>query len=216
MTVSGTLGPQVWHEPLAKRVGYEAILGDVTPMDMWLPMIFITFFVAHLPACIFNVVQARRKNGLPIAPVFLEWTPMIAYTVGCAGWLGSPYTHLLKDQHLILFCFTMSLVFGRMTTKIILAHLTRQPFPYWTVMLLPLLGGAALVNAPYLGYPPLSAELEARYLRLYFIFAFIVYFRWALLVIRSICDYLGINCLTITPGVGKSSAQNGSVEKKSQ
>ena len=214
MTVSGTLGPQVWHEPLANRLGYADILGELSPMDMWLPMIFITFFVAHLPACIINVAKARREQGLPLAPVFLDWIPMIAYTFGCTAWLGSPYTHLLEDEHLVLFCLTMSLVFGRMTTKIILAHLTRQPFPYWTVMLVPLLGGAALANLPYFGYPRINADFEARYLRLYFIFACIVYFRWAILVIQSICSYLGINCLTITPKTGTSRSQNGAVEGK--
>lgn len=180
---------------------------------MWLPMLLTTFFVAHLPACVMNVVEARRKNGLPIAPIFLEWTPMVAYVTGCCAWLGSPYTHLLKNEHLVLFCFTMSLVFGRMTTKIILAHLTRQPFPYWTVMLLPLLGGAGLANLPYLGYPRVSADFEARYLRLYFIFACIVYFRWAILVINCICSYLGINCLTIAPRKDVR-IREGAAEKK--
>ena len=214
MTVSGTFGPQFWHNPVSSWLGYANILGDTSPMDLWLPMIFITFFVAHLPACVMNVAEARRKNGLPLAPVFLEWTPMIVYTFGCAAWLGSPYTSLLVDQRLVLFCLTMSLVFGRMTTKIILAHLTRQPFPYWTVMLVPLLGGALIANLPYLGYPRVSTEFEVLYLRLYFVFACVVYLQWAILVIQSICSYLGINCLTITPKRDAPSSSNGSVEKK--
>ena len=214
MTVSGTCGPQFWHDPVSSWLGYADILGETSPMDLWLPMIFITFFVAHLPACVLNVAEARRKNGLPLAPVFLEGTPMMVYRSGCAAWLGSPYTNLLEDQRLVLFCLTMSLVFGRMTTKIILAHLTRQPFPYWTVMLLPLLGGAIIVNLPYLGYSRISTEFEVLYLRLYFLFAFVVYFRWAILVIQSICSYLGINCLTITPKRDATSSLNGSVEKK--
>lgn len=215
MSISGFFGPAVWTEPLANHVGYSDILGATAPMDLWLPMIFIAFFMAHLPACIINVVKARRDSGLPVAPVFLEWTPMVVYIVGCAGWLGSPYTHLLEDQRLVLFCLTMSLVFGRMTTKIILAHLTRQPFPYWTVMLLPLLGGATLVNLPYFGYPQMSTSTEVWYLRAYFVFAAIVYFRWAILVINSICAYLGINCLTIAPKPADSTkGTNGMAQKK--
>jgi ethanolaminephosphotransferase len=91
----------------------------------------------------------------------------------------------------------MSFVFGRMTTKIILAHLTRQPFPYWTVMLTPLVGGAILGNLPRIGLPQINPVAELWYLRGYFVFAVVVYFRWALLVIDSICSYLNINCLTI-------------------
>ena len=198
MIITGAYGPQIWTEPVAELVGYRNIVGDYTCIDLWIPMILITFFVAHLPACVNNVIKARRSRGLPVAPVFLDWTPMIVYTVACGGWLYSPYSHLLQDQRLVLFCLTMSLVFGRMTTKIILAHLTRQPFPYWTVMLAPLIGGAVFASIPHLGYPQMTAANELLYLRCYFGFALIAYFRWAILVINSICAYLGINCLTIT------------------
>ena len=84
-----------------------------------------------------------------------------------------------------------------MTTKIILAHLTRQPFPYWTGLLLPLIGGAVMVNLPFIGLDPVSREIEHYYLWAYFVTSVVVYFRWAYLVINAICDYLGIQCLTI-------------------
>lgn len=85
-----------------------------------------------------------------------------------------------------------------MTTKIILAHLTRQPFPYWTIMLAPLMAGAVLINAPYLGFGViLDAEKELFYLRAFLGFASIVYGSWAYTVINAICEYLGINALTI-------------------
>ena len=64
-------------------------------------------------------------------------------------------------------------------------------------MLTPLVGGAVLGNLPRIGLPQVSAFVELWYLRGYLVFALIVYFRWAFLVINSICDYLGINCLTI-------------------
>lgn len=162
-------------------------------------MLLFTFFVAHLPACVYNVVRARQARNLPVAPVFLEWTPLFVFVGAIGAWLYSPHSTLMRENRLILFCLTMSFVFGRMTTKIILAHLTRQPFPYWTVMLVPLVGGAILGNLPRVGLPAVSPQVELWYLRSYFVFAVIVYFRWAFLVINSICAYLGINCLTITP-----------------
>jgi ethanolaminephosphotransferase len=122
---------------------------------------------------------------------------MAVFTLAIGAWLFSPYSTLMLENHLVLFCVTMSFVFGRMTTKIILAHLTRQPFPYWTVMLTPLLGGAVLGNLPRIGLPAISASLELWYLRVYLVFALVVYFRWAYLVVTSICEFLGINCLTI-------------------
>lgn len=197
MVISGYYGPAVWSEPLAQYIGFSDFLGDLTFKDIWAPILLISFCVAHLPECIYNVYQARRTKNLPMAPLFLEWTPMIIFTSSLIAWLGSPHSSLLKDNHLALLCLTLSFVFGRMTTKIILAHLTRQPFPYWTVLLAPLIGGAVLVNLPFIGLDPISPTVEHGYLWAYFVFSVVVYFRWAILVINSICDYLGIQCLTI-------------------
>jgi ethanolaminephosphotransferase len=221
MISSGYWGPQIWQRPMAELLGHPEIFGQSTVIDVWIPMLLATFFIAHLPACVYNVVKARRANGLPVAPVFLEWTPIFVFVGSTGAWLYSPYSTLMRENRLVLFCLTMSFVFGRMTTKIILAHLTRQPFPYWTVMLIPLIGGAILGNLPRLGLPAVSVGVELWYLRAYFVFALVVYFRWALLVINSICAYLGINCLTITkkpaPGQNLASAKtssNGSVGEK--
>lgn len=160
-------------------------------------MILVTFFVAHLPSCIVNVAKARRAQKLPVLPVFLDWVPMLIYISSTCAWLYSPYSIVLRDNHLLLFCVTQSFVFGRMTTKIILAHLTRQPFPYWTVLIAPLVGGALMANAPRIGCQRVEPRIELWYLYAYFVVALVVYFRWALLVINAICNYLQINCLTI-------------------
>ncbi|GAB7354715.1 hypothetical protein MBLNU459_g5131t1 [Dothideomycetes sp. NU459] len=197
MLMSAIYGPGVWSEPLAKLFGNEKLLGSVSIVDIWAPILLVSLVLAHIPDCVMNVIRARRAKNLPIAPVFLEWTPMAVFVSSLCAWLGSPHSHLLSDNHLTLLCLTLSFVFGRMTTKIILAHLTRQPFPYWTMMLAPLVGGAALVNLPVLGLPAVSADFELWYLSGFFIFALIAYSRWAILVINAICDYLGINCLTI-------------------
>ncbi|KAI1396644.1 CDP-alcohol phosphatidyltransferase [Hypoxylon fuscum] len=203
MAVSGICGPGIWTERIVDIVGkhnlfgYDDLVGDYSIRDIWIAMIVCSLLIGHIPFCVLNVVKARRRNKLPILPVFLEWTPMAVYTFSIGAWLYSPHSTLLRENHLVLFCLTMSFVFGRMTTKMILAHLTRQPFPYWTVMLVPLVGGAILGNLPRFGFAPISAELEHYYLWAYFVFAFVVYFRWAFLVTSSICDFLGINCLTI-------------------
>jgi ethanolaminephosphotransferase len=201
--LSGYYGPQMWTYPLTDLIpaaffpGHFAPLGACTMQDLWVPIVLSSFLFAHLPFCVENVVRARRANNLPVAPVFLEWFPITAFSLSVGAWLYSPHSTLMSENHLVLFCLTMSFVFGRMTTKIILAHLTRQPFPYWTVMLWPLLGGAVIGNLPLVGLPAVSPEVELWYLRGYFVFAVVAYFRWAILVVDAICSYLGINCLTI-------------------
>ena len=215
MIISGFYGPQIWTRPITDLINRPDIFGNVSVIDIWIPMLLVTFLTAHLPACVYNVIQARKAHRLPVAPVFLEWTPMLVYTSAIAAWLYSPYSTLMRDNRLVLFCLTMSFVFGRMTTKIILAHLTRQPFPYWTVMLIPLLGGAILGNLPRVGLPAIDASVELWYLRSYFVFAVVVYFRWAFLVINSICGYLGINCLTI-PSKTKNNQENGKLRTQAK
>ncbi|KAI1656962.1 CDP-alcohol phosphatidyltransferase [Daldinia decipiens] len=203
MAISGIYGPGIWTEPIVNIVGqkylfgFDEIVADHSIRDIWILVIVASLVLGHMPFCVLNVVKARRRDNLPVLPVFLEWIPMAVYTFSIGAWLYSPHSTLMRENHLVLFCLTMSLVFGRMTTKMILAHLTRQPFPYWTVMLAPLVGGAFLGNLPRFGLAPISADLEHYYLWAYFVFAFIVYSRWAYLVTNSICNFLGINCLTI-------------------
>ncbi|ORY54564.1 CDP-alcohol phosphatidyltransferase [Pseudomassariella vexata] len=203
MALSGIYGPGIWTERIVdlagskNLLGYDHLVGEYSIRDIWIVIVAGAFLIGHAPFCVYNVVKARRKDRLPVLPVFLEWIPMAVYSFSIAAWLYSPYTTLRSENHLVLFCLTMSFVFGRLTTKMILAHLTRQPFPYWTVMLIPLVGGAVLGNLPRLGLAPISAEMELWYLRAYFVFSMVVYFRWAYLVTTSICNFLGINALTI-------------------
>ncbi|KAH9892998.1 CDP-alcohol phosphatidyltransferase [Xylariomycetidae sp. FL2044] len=221
MAMSGIYGPQIWTERIVDLAGgegnlfgYEHLVGDHSIRDIWILIIVGSLVFGHMPFCVLNVVRARRRDGLPVLPVFLEWTPMAVYTLSIGAWLYSPHSTLRSENHLVLFCLTMSFVFGRMTTKMILAHLTRQPFPYWTVMLVPLVGGALLANLPRLGLPAISAGAEHAYLWAYFLFALVVYFRWAYLVTTSICDFLGINCLTIPRAKHEENLRRLEMEKK--
>jgi ethanolaminephosphotransferase len=211
MIASGYYGPQIWRTRLSDHLGHPELFDEYTFLDFWVTIILFSFLTAHLPACVYHVVLVRKRQKLPILPVFLEWAPITVFTGSIIAWLSSPYSTLLTENRLVLFCVTMSFVFGRMTTKIILAHLTKQPFPYWTVLLTPLLFGAFIGNLPRFGLPMVSATFEVWYLRGYLVFAFLAYMHWALLVINRITTYLGINCLTIKKGksVAREKAYRG-------
>jgi len=198
MLSSGYFGAEIYHTPLPDFFGLQALLGAWTVADL-LPYILLgSFLTAHLPSCVQNVLEARRKNNLPIGSVFLEWTPMLVYAAATCIWLGSASSIILRENYLVLWCITQSFVFGRMTTKIILAHLTRRPFPMWTVLMAPLVGGAVLFGVlPAVLGVELGGGIERMYLWTYLIVAVVIYFRWAFLVIGAICDFLGIQCLTI-------------------
>lgn len=197
MAAAGYYGPAIYSGSLSDVFGHREIFGEATFLDLWVVVILITFSIAHLPACVYNVIRARQRKGLPVMPVFLEWTPIIISSVSATAWVYSPHSHLLTKNHLVLFAVTLSFVFGRMTTKIILAHLTRQPFPFWTMLLTPLVGGAILGNLPRFGLPMVTEGFELCYLWGYLIFAFVAYMHWAFFVIDRITAFLGIGCLTI-------------------
>lgn len=197
MVVSGIYGPQIWSRPIIDLLPYPQIFGNNSVKDLWVPMLVLSFFLAHLPGCVYNVIAARKKQGLPLTPLFKEILPIVVFG-GCnCAWLFSPYSTILTENRLVLYCSTICFAFGRMTTKIILAHLLRQPFPFWTVLLTPLVGGAVLANLPLIGLPMVSTLVELWYLRAYFFYAFVIYMHWAVLVINRITTFLGINCLTI-------------------
>ena len=197
MVASGIYGPQIWSRPIIDLLPYPQIFGNNSVKDLWIPILLLGFFVAHLPGCVYNVISTRKKQNLPLTPLFKEMLPIVVFTVCNFAWLLSPYSNLLTENRLVLYCTTISFAFGRLTTKIILAHLLKQPFPFWTVLLTPLIGGAVLANLPLIGFPMVSAWVELLYLRAYFLFAFVVYMHWAVLVINRITTFLGINCLTI-------------------
>ncbi|KAJ5124829.1 uncharacterized protein N7515_008654 [Penicillium bovifimosum] len=197
MVASGIWGPGIWSQPIVNCINIPQIFGNNSVKDLWVPILVGGFLLGHLPGCVLNVAAARKKQGLPFTPLLKEWIPMLVFT-GCnLAWLFSPWSTVLSGNHLVLFCWVIAFVFGRMTTMIILAHLLRQPFPFWTVMQAPLIGGAVLVNLPILGFPAIAPWLELLYLRLYFVFALVIYMHWAVLVINRITTFLGINCLTI-------------------
>lgn len=199
MVASGYYGPEIWGRPITDLLPFPGIFGTYSARELWVPFLCLGLFVGHMPSTIFNVIVARRRQQLPVLPLVKEWFQVIVFAGCSAAWLLSPYSYLLGQGRLMLYCWTMAFVFGRMTTKIILAHLLRQPFPVWTSLLTPLVVGSILINLPLTGIPvpPFIAYIELWYMRLYLVFALAVYMHWALLVINRITTFLGINCLTI-------------------
>ncbi|EEH17575.2 hypothetical protein PABG_00138 [Paracoccidioides brasiliensis Pb03] len=197
MVASGYYGPHIFSNKVADTLGHANVFGNWTFQELFVFVLGFSFWTAHFPACVYNVIHVRKRQKQPVLPVFFGWIPATIASVSAVSWLYSPYSSLLKDNRLVLFAVTMCFVIGRMTTKIILAHLTRQPFPYWTILITPLIGGAVLGNLPRFGFPAISPWLELLYLRLYLVFAFVTYMHWAYFVVNRITTYLGINCLTI-------------------
>lgn len=110
--------------------------------------------LTHTRTChsLHAMYKACRKNGRPfVSTMIVQNFPIITYVAAFFSWVLSPYSFILSHHHYILYTLTTGIVFGRMATKIILAHLLKSRFPRFTVLLFPLIGGAIISNLPRLG-----------------------------------------------------------------
>ncbi|KAJ1969623.1 hypothetical protein H4R35_006091 [Dimargaris xerosporica] len=202
IALSGAYGPHIY------QLNARAVLGswapDLLPSSYTVVDCLIVFLISgtaftHAPYCLSAVYRVCRAKNRSYALALLQLAPMALF-LGCAYlWLASPDSFIFREQHLALFILTAGIAFGRIATKIILAHVTRAPFPWFTVQIVPVIIGAALVNIPrWVGQAPvLTAETEHYFLWACFTFAAVAYLHWALLVIDRFCTFLGIKCLSI-------------------
>lgn len=199
------LGPGIFHETVETffpNLAIPAILVGTKTGHLVFTFVFIAGLSLLIPSSLIAVYQHGRDQNHKKISLFSaigELGFMGLTTLAVIGWLWSPYTTALK-QHFILFHCAVGLAFGKMATKIILAHLTKQPFPTYTGLMMPLHIGAVLFNAlPMLTSldSGLLAKLEHVYLWAFMIVAIVGYANWIYHVISSFCKFLDINCLTI-------------------
>lgn len=170
-----------------------------TPISHAVIFFFFSIFLSfYVPTCIVGVWRACRRQGTSFGRALTQLLPMTLVNVAAIAWLWSPYSRV-RQEHFWLFWLAFALGFGKMATKIIYAHLVKRPFPYHSGLMLPLFGGALLVNAPaVVGHPLLTSAQEGLYLWAWLVIAAVGYFNWCYHLIRSFCQYLGINCFSLT------------------
>ncbi|KAK9764743.1 hypothetical protein K7432_007524 [Basidiobolus ranarum] len=199
--LTGLYGPQFWRTPVVNYLGgftLPFIPQSTNLLDLMFVFMYSVIVFVHSPACFKAVYKACQEKNKSYASTLLQLFSMVVYLVSTYLWLASPYSVMLRE-HLIFFIITVGIVFGRMATKIILSHVTKSEFPMFTVLIIPIIIGALIVNAPvWFDIKPLHTPTsEYYYLVAFFVFAATAYCHWALLVIDRFCTYLGINCLSI-------------------
>jgi ethanolaminephosphotransferase len=183
MIISGIYGPGLWKSALS---------------------------VAHMPPCFWSVAKASRKKGYSILSAYLQVSVIVVYFAAVFIWLLSPFS-ISRKQHYIVFILTIGVVFGMIAGNIILAQLVKGPFPYYTILMLPLLVGSFLfgVFPFFLGVSPgqpnhSAATFETLYLYAYCASSFGIFFYWSDRVIFEFCNFLGIRCFSIVPPKDRS------------
>lgn len=102
--------------------------------------------------------MARNKTTtLSFRTALSQNIPFLLYNLIAISWILSPYSTLInhpdhKSGGLIEFALLVTFTFGKLGPRVILARLTKSPFPWFNFGAFgPLIGGAILVNLPFFG-----------------------------------------------------------------
>ncbi|KAJ1927570.1 hypothetical protein IWQ60_002827 [Tieghemiomyces parasiticus] len=197
--LTGYVGQSIWLTDYKQLLPLPASLADHLP-DGALNHSFVVFgLVAMLPNLInsiHNVYEARVRAGKPFLPALVTVLPfVVASTLGYLWLDASP---ALLHQHLVSFFVFITFGFGYTVGRMIVAHVTKAPFPLINVMFIPLLLGAANAQLARFGLPHLLTQANEHYMVYAAVaYAAVVYLHFAHTVVDQICDYLDIWCFRI-------------------
>ncbi|GAA5946854.1 hypothetical protein JCM3765_002045 [Sporobolomyces pararoseus] len=216
LIVSAIKGPGWWALPVSQAIGdLPLVPSSFQVLDLVMLFLASAFFVAHLPLCLLNVHKTlsppttrrpltsprplpRRNPSTTSQQAFIQLLPIVIFSILTAMWTFSSKSRILRDGYLEEFALVVCFLFGQLSSKIILAQLTRGPFPFSWALLIPLLIPAIGVNIPYIGLPSLlPPSFEPLYLHLTLLVSLASYSRAVYLILDGFCSYLGIKALTI-------------------
>lgn len=132
MGFAATYGPGFYHQRAIDTIGWPFTVESTMMYDLFVWMCLIALFAIQVPSwylhppatfveqSVYNVYVARKSRRQPLLPTFPQLAPIIIFFAAHYAWLLSPYSHILENGGLMRVGLTMTFVFGRMTTKIIL------------------------------------------------------------------------------------------------
>jgi len=120
---------------------------------------------------------------------------------------SSPFTTtqsgftILQSPLFVPFLCAWGLQFAHQVGRMILAHVTKGPFPMWDLVWVLSVVGAVDANLPrIIGIPPIiqsTPQLTALFVYSTLFISFFIYARFCTLVIRDITNFMGIACFTV-------------------
>ncbi|KAI0803223.1 Choline/ethanolaminephosphotransferase [Irpex lacteus] len=207
--VTGIYGPAFWDTPFLTVLGLDKVpaIANIVP-NVGLNIAFMiygaVFLLFNIITSYINVFQAKlSSNESPLRPL-VHLLPF-PFTVGLQIlWLSAPTyreSRIIDSALLVPFLLAWGLQAAHLVSRIILAHVTKQPFPlfdslfFWSVL------GAIDANLPLLlnRDPLIQHNMHNTSVIVYLTLAvsFFSYARFCTLVINDITNYLGIACFTV-------------------
>ncbi|ELU38475.1 CDP-alcohol phosphatidyltransferase domain-containing protein [Rhizoctonia solani AG-1 IA] len=157
--ISAFFGPGFWHNAVDLPGFIPWLSRPVTLIES--PRINPRSSFLSEPNSFMNVHAACKSKGISFISAISQNLSFGIYVCLCWIWVASPYSALLSPMavsaplHGGLIEFTLLVVctFGRMLPRVIIAYLTRGPFPaLLPSVVLPLLGGVVIANLGRFGW----------------------------------------------------------------
>ncbi|VDB84302.1 unnamed protein product [Peniophora sp. CBMAI 1063] len=224
--ITSVTGPTFWDTPFLTFTGLDKI--DL--VSQYVPNVGIneTFmFMAgwglafNIVGSYTNVYKACREQGKSVLRPLLFLLPFPVSAAAQVAWLGYPSfkgSVILNSPAFVPFLCGWGLLFAHQVGRMILAHVTKQVFPWTDITWLWAAIGAIDANLPKLiGHAPLIQTTLRRTEELAFatmIVAGLTYGRFVVTVINEITNYLGIACLTVRKKDANGEWQDANPEKK--
>ncbi|KAF8324001.1 Choline/ethanolaminephosphotransferase [Clavulina sp. PMI_390] len=215
--ITGIFGPSVWNLPLLSLPVLSTItsmepLENLIPLSMhYLPM-NIAFMIFGAFGLAFNIITAygnvvtTLKKGQSVLLPLLRLMPFcvsVALHVAFASspLAGKPKKDLVHSPLVLPYMCFWGLEFAHQVGRMITAHVTKTPFPYWDPMWVWIAIGALdgharaiFGRAPLIQATPLG---QNTFVMLSLAISLYSYGRFCYLVIKDITEYLGIACFTV-------------------
>ncbi|KAI0066531.1 Choline/ethanolaminephosphotransferase [Artomyces pyxidatus] len=188
-------------------------------------MIFGAFALAfNIITSYTNVYRSRRATGKSVFKPLLYLLPFPASALLQILWMNHPMlsnSNILHSFAFVPFLCAWGFQFSHQVGRMILAHVTGQPLPWWDAMWIWSIVGAVDANLPWLmGRAPViqhSPENTEKFVFVYLAVVLVTYARFVILVIGDITNYLGIACLTVRKkdarGVWRTAQPESSTKK---
>ncbi|KAI0319538.1 Choline/ethanolaminephosphotransferase [Amylostereum chailletii] len=207
--ITGFYGPAFWDQKFLTFTGLEKIevIASRVP-NVGLNETFMVFaslaLAFNIMSSYFNVFKACRSSGKSVLKPLLYLLPFPASALLQVLWMNHPKltnSDILHSPAFVPFLCSWGLLFAHQVGRMILAHVTSEPFPWWDSLWLWSILGAVDANLPWLiGRAPViqhSPETTERFVYVTLFIAALSYGRFVVLVINDITNYLGIACMTV-------------------
>ncbi|SPO22649.1 related to EPT1 - sn-1,2-diacylglycerol ethanolamine- and cholinephosphotransferase [Ustilago trichophora] len=199
-------GPLFWDRGILNVTGLAKIpfiSENLSRFNLPLNDTFLVFalfgLLGNIVGSYSNVVAARKsRNQSPITPLF-GLVPLIAQIGANLYWITANRTFILSDSRALLpFLAYWGITFAYNVGLLIVAHVTKAPFPYWNIAIVWSVVLAIDANLPssYIQTNP-EVQLNAIYASL--IFATALYLHFGHNVVTTITHELGMACFVVKP-----------------